>query len=195
MAIINIKNTAGDWEEMPALQGNIDEFIDLIYPIDSIFITSENENPGSVLGGTWELIDKGFKSEASSSNDLFTVNSTNCELKSCYYTRGGHSIQIRLNFTNKVALGDTNTELGNFNLDVLGVTSLPYGLYNVIGASDGGNALLMMIVNYSDGTLTHAESTSSIDANNSCYLLFDVEVTSNRMIDSFCDKFYWKRTA
>ena len=179
----------------PINADNLNANFNDVHAVGSIVITSTNANPSAELGGTWELIDKEFKSEASSSDDLFTANSNNCELTSCYYTRSGHSIQIRLNFINKVTLGDTNIELGNFNLDVLGVTSFPYSLYNVIGASDGGNALLTMFVNYTEGTLTHAESTNDVSANNSCYLLFDVDVTASRMIDSFCDKFYWKRTA
>lgn len=176
------------------LQDNIENAINGS-KVGDIIVTSTNADPSERFGGTWELIDKEFKSEASTSDTLFTANSNNCELTSCHYTRSGHSIQIRLNFKNKVALTDTNLELGNFNLDVLGVTSLPYSLYNVIGATDGGNALLTMIVNYTEGTLTHAESTNDVSANNSCYLLFDVDVTANRMIDSFCDKFYWKKVA
>ena len=181
-------------ETFKLLQDNIENAINGS-KVGDIIVTSTNADPSERFGGTWELIDKEFKSEASSSDALFTANSNNCELTSCYYTRSGHSIQIRLNFTNKVALTDTNLELGNFNLNALGITSLPYSLYNVIGATDGGNALLNMIVNYIEGTLTHAESTNDVSANNSCYLLFDVDVTFSRMIDSFCDKFYWKRVA
>lgn len=165
------------------------------YPVGSVYVSNTNENPSSRLGGTWELIDKEFKSYASSSNNFFNADSTNCELNSCYYTRGGHSIQMRLNYTNKVSLSDTNLTLGTFDFDELGVTAFPYSLYNVIGATDGGNALLTAYINYSTGILTHAESTSTVAANNSCYLLFEVVLTYNRMLDSFCDKFYWKRTA
>lgn len=191
MALIEFKNKPDT--TTPITANNLNHNFKNAHPLGSIVITSSNTAPD--LPGVWELIDKEFKSEASSSNDLFTVNPTNCELNSCYYTRSGHSLQIRLNFTNKVALTDTNLELGNFNLDVLGVTSLPYSLYNVIGATDGGNALLTTYINYSTGILTYAESTNDVSANNSCYLLFDVDVTASRMIDSFCDKFYWKRTA
>lgn len=187
---ILIKQSSTDYDTVWA------SLVDKVYPVGICIETSDSSfDPNTAWGDTWELIDKEFKSEASSSDALFTANSTNCELRSCYYTRSGHSIQIRLNFTNKVALTDTNLELGNFNLNALGITSLPYSFYNVIGATDGGNALLTTYINYSTGILTYAESTNDVSANNSCYLLFDVDVTASRMIDSFCDKFYWKRTA
>lgn len=173
----------------------VNNVIDMMYPIGSIYISATNTDPSSTFGGTWELIDKEFKSYASSSNDFFNANSTNCELNSCYYTRSGHLIQMRLNYTNKVSLGDTNLTLGTFDFDELGVTAFPYSLYNLIGATDGGNALLTTYINYSTGILAHAESTSTVAANNSCYLLFEVVLTYDRMLDSFCDKFYWKRVS
>lgn len=191
MALIEFENYPSTDTSINA--DNLNNNFKNVHPVGSVVVTSNNTTPD--LPGTWELIDKEFKSEASSSDDLFTANSTNCELNSCYYTRSGHSLQIRLNFTNKVALTDSNLVLGNFNLEALGVTSLPYSLYNVLGSTDAGNSFLMMIVDYENGTLTHADCTSNVSANNSCYLLFDVDVTASRMIDSFCDKFYWKRTA
>ena len=60
MAIINIKNTAGDWEELPALQGNPEEFINLVYPVGSIYLSTNNTNPGTLFGGSWEQIQDRF---------------------------------------------------------------------------------------------------------------------------------------
>ena len=182
----------------PINADNLNANFNDVHAVGSIVITSTNANPSAELGGTWELIDKEFKSETLSSNALFSVNSNNCELDSCYYTRSNHSIQIRLYFTNKVALTDSTVDLGDFDYDFLGVTSLPFGLNNLVGSSDNGNGIFIATLGWDSGELNVTDVIAKnelIAANSSCRLLFDVEITYNRMIDSFCDKFYWKRTA
>ena len=165
------------------------------HPIGSIEINTNGTNPSEYIGGTWELIDKGFRSYASNSSSVFEPDTTNCTLESCYYTRSNHSMQIRLNFTNKVPLNDTNLDLGTFNFSELGIEQLPYGLYYVLGATDEGNAFFGTYINYSTGLLRYAESAGTISSNSSCYLLFEFMLTYDRMADEFCDKFYWKRVS
>ena len=169
------------------------------YPIGSIIMTSANKNPSSSYGGTWQLVDKEFRSEAGNSNSLFDANSTNVTLNSCYYTRTGHTIQIRVNLHNKVALTDSAVDLGNFNYDELGIITMPFSLYYELGTTDDGNGIFLFCVDYKSGNIESREVLSkndnSIAVDSSCYLLFEFVVTQSRMIDSFCDKFYWKRTA
>lgn len=190
-------DTPIDSANLNLLQDNVEDAINGS-KVGDIIVTSTNTDPSERFGGTWELIDKEFKSEALSSNALFSVNSNNCELDSCYYTRSNHSIQIRLYFTNKVALSDTTVNLGNFDLENIGVTSLPFGLNNLLGSSDGGNAIFISTLDYSNGELDVIDiigKNDSIATNSSCRLVFEIEATFSKMIDSFCDKFYWKKVA
>ena len=165
--------------------------------IGNIVITSTNENPSKILGGTWELIDKEFKSENMNSNSFFNVNTSNCTINSFYITRSGHNISIRFNFDNKVALSDSTVELGLFDFAELGITSIPFSLYYLVGSSDDGNGVFIATINYETGILEVREvvtktSGGTIPSGSSCYLLFEFTTTYDRMIDSFCDKFYWK---
>ncbi len=170
------------------------------YEINDVIVTNTNVNPSERLGGTWELIDKEFKSENTNSNSFFDANTSNCIVNTFYITRSGHNISIRFNFDNKVALSDSTVALGSFNFSELGITELPFSLYYVVGATDDGNGLFMTYVNYSDGSTEIREvvtktSGGTIPSNKSCYLLFEFATTYDRMLDSFCDKFYWKRIA
>lgn len=181
------------------LQDNVENAINGS-KVGDIIVTSTNADPSERFGGTWELIDKEFKSEAGNSNSLFNANATNCEVNNFYFTRGKNSVSIRFNFKNLVELNDSTVVLGNFNFPDLGINELSYGLYYVIGSTDDGNGLFISFIDHTSGQMeirdiVSKESSGNISSNSSCYLLFEFVTTFDNMMDNFCDKFYWKKVA
>ena len=186
-------------EAFNLLQDNIENAINGS-KVGDIIVTSTNTDPSERFGGTWELIDKEFKSEAGNSNSLFNANATNCEVNNFYFTRGKNSVSIRFNFKNLVELNDSTVVLGNFNFPDLGINELSYGLYYIIGSTDDGNGIFLSYINNTNGQTEIRDtiskgSSGNISSNSSCYLTFEIVTTFNNMIDSFCDKFYWKKVA
>ena len=186
-------------ETFNLLQDNVENAINGS-KVGDIIVTSTNADPSERFGGTWKLIDKEFKSEAGNSNSLFNANATNCEVNNFYFTRGKNSVSIRFNFKNLVELNDSTVVLGNFNFPDLGINELSYGLYYVIGSTDDGNGLFISFIDHTSGQTEIRDtiskgSSGNISSNSSCYLTFEIEATFSKMIDSFCDKFFWKRVA
>lgn len=171
----------------------------LMYPTGSCYTTSTNESPASYLGGEWELVDKQFASQFISGDSVFTANTTYSTLSNAYACLSGHTIRIRLQIKSVSALGDTAVNFGTLNLDAIGVTDLKQS-YFTIGMSDGGNGISMVSISQDTGLVQHTDcitkaSNGTITASQNLNISFTVNVTQGVMLDSFCDKFVWKRTA
>ena len=170
---------------------------DSLYPVGSVYCNSTNTNPSSMFGGTWELIDKGFKSHVDNNTAYFTP-ATNVTVSSVYVNRTGGTVRIRLAMTVNLTLNDTGANLGNFNWDKIGVSQLTMGYNSIVGYSDGANAGIVCNIPYDTGNLNQLDvfDADSIPAGNHGFT-FDFTFTTvpSVMLDSFCDKFYWKRTA
>lgn len=182
------------------VKGNITTNDELLNKqIGDIVITSTNENPSSRLGGSWELVDKDFIEIAGNFTDWFTPSS-NITLNNFYVVRSKHSMKVRLDFTNKVALSDTAVVFGNIDYSSLGITDIRMSYSGSIAVTDGGNGIAEMNLHYSSGELSSVDvitktSGGQIAANSSINYLIDINVRHYEMLDEACDKFYWKKTA
>lgn len=180
----------------------VNNVIDMMYPIGSIYISATNTDPSSIFGGTWELIDKEFSefynkySGAELSNYVTDGAGATCTELSII--RSGHSIFIRLYMTTKMELWDTTTTLVTLNLPALGLNSLTYTGAGDVYASDGGNGIIMANLN-DTGSLSFVDcitkSGTALVEGATPRVLVDRTTIAQNMIDEFCDKFYWKRTA
>lgn len=170
-----------------------------LYPVNSVYIMSTNTNPGSFLGGTWSLIDKEFAYTHNDNVDV-TKNNTNCtsiENVNVYWQ--DHSIKVRISkIKPKISLGEDNDKIlltlppANF-----GVSAFLYKRF--CDFSDNGNTLLTWGLN-GDGDLMPTDyisrSGSAVPAGTELSVLdFVIWVPHTLMLDSWCDKFYFKRTA
>lgn len=176
--------------------------------VDTIIITKTNTNPSSMYGGTWELIDKKFKT--AEYNTGFTINSTNASSYDSFVViPEGHHISIRVYVTLKVALSTSSLVLGTFDATKFGGNSkISIQQVYFLGDCDGGNGVAIMTAvatgsTSSDTTNLTAykaickgkDTSTTIASGNKIKCFFEVPFTTSQMNDAFCDRFYWKRTA
>ena len=167
------------------------------HPVGSVFVTDTNQNPADILNfGSWTLIDREFKSQSRTAT--VTRNTTNFSALSVTALYDGHSITFVGTMTSSVSISNTNFEVLTQTLTNNGVSALPTSI-PFIGYSDGAHAAVLMDIDTAGrvrtmdvvvrGTATSIASGSSITWSVTCPCVYTA------MQDSFCDKFYWQRTA
>ena len=185
------------------------EFIE--YPVGSIWINN-GHYPGGVenaasggyerLPGYWQLIDKKFQNIRISDTSLWT-NTSNFTCSSLIIKRTDHIVDIEVEGTTAAALGvEANYKLGLINLSDLGISMHRNQTYFVISA-DEANALVtgqwyhtgLSDENYfiTADIVRNDHTTTALPSGS--FLKFHVQYNCvpDEMLDSACDKFYWKR--
>lgn len=175
--------------------------IDILRPIGSYAISSDPTwNPNTAWGGTWTMVRKSLKYQWLTSG--FSFNTANTSEGSFVCIPNGNTIELRLLWKNKKALSDASTVIGTLNATAIGLNG---GLHAIYGQaqSDALAAIGQCRVKWegTTGTLdvldwvTRAGTLPTKTGQwANLNLIFNVGNT-NYMIDSFCDLFYWKRTA
>lgn len=153
-------------------------------------ITSTKTPPDAT--DNWELIDQEFSYDTNSTG--FTKS--NASSSSFIWVRNGHTIYCRLTFVNSVTLNDTAVTIGKIDCATLGVSDLTYDKFPV-GYTDGGGAVLMMTID-NGGSITVEDvidkgGSNIVSSGASCRVDFTCVISPENMLDSACNKFYWKR--
>lgn len=171
-----------------------DGLLNAIYPINSQFITSTNENPSNIFGGTWELIDKEFEPKPGTKSG-FTPNTAYISTNDFYFGRNGHTLNIEFYFKLNGSLNDNTITLGTLDFSTLGITRLTNSI-KVTGYSDGGDAVIMIYIGV-NGTVESVDvvGTDIIPANETVHFSASESIHYSQMLDSACNKFYWKRVS
>lgn len=182
----------------------LSEFLNILYPIGAEYMTSTNTNPGSWLGGTWSLISKELAYKWVTTGCTF--DSTNTQNGSFAACLEGHTIEFRFNWQNKVAITDDSTTIGTLDLSAVGLTDgtntghTEYG----VAYADGLNAIGMLNFNFAgnNGTLSTIDwvttaTSKPTTTGQTCLatIVYVVSSSANGLLDSFCNRFVWKRTA
>lgn len=183
---------------------NLTDMINLVHPIGSIITTSTNTNPANTLGGSWELVDKSLKNTSIVLDSTYWVKPANSELKSELVTGSvinmtDHTISVRLSVKSNVALSDTEVSLGKLVVPSCGVTALMHALIYDATTSDAANCTICYRMER-DGTVYVSDvfgvsGTQTAPAGTSFNIHTIQPVYHTQMLDEFCDKFHWKRTA
>lgn len=172
------------------------------YAVGKIIITSSiNDNPNDYLDGSWTLIDKEFISrERYDATTAISANTTNTNSVSLVASRMGHDLYLQATINNKVALNTTNVEIFTMKSGIsgLGLTDrINVSYFYFLGFCDNVNAAAMMDIDYSGRVrslnIVSRGSVTSIAANNTITATFTLHCVPNGMLDSFCDRFYWRR--
>lgn len=173
---------------------------DIIAPrIGDVVITSTNVNPATDYGGTWELIDKEFKSQyryfnVSNTTYITKNNASDGDFRIFY---NSHSLHVDGTLKVSTALSDTAVNIATLKFPTLGLSL--ESSYFFVGWSDGGNALAMLQMT-SAGIIQCVDvvgksSSATIASGQTIYFEFAINARYTNMNDSECDKFYWKKTA
>lgn len=160
--------------------------------IGDVITTSTNvgtEEMAKRYGGTWELIDKEF-TPANGSNGFTNSKASSSSPR---WSRSGHSITLDLYWTTSVQINDDTILAGTWNLNTLGVSSLP-GPYRVNAFSDNGQSLAFMVLE-SNGAFSSVDQLPDayIAVGRTLLVSYTLNILPNAMLDSACNKFYWKR--
>lgn len=181
-----------------------------LYPIGSVYVNSTNTKPAFLTGGDaskWLLIDKELESQYiyTANEDYFTKNTTNCSAANFRIDICGHTITIDFAIANKVVIADTSLNMGTFKLGSFtrcfspyDATTNPNGSVNThahytTGWSDGGENLVMMQITNAGILQTVDAQPSTVAASSTTNGNFIIQSHWEDLIDSACDKFYFKR--
>lgn len=184
--------TWGAWRQV----AYIDNIVDTSFPVGCVYTTATNTNPKNILGrGTWELIDKEFTPKTITTG--LTINNSVVSAGEITAILTGHMVSLFIRLTNSVEIDDTNNvKWGTVNPNTLGCSSFLKGL-SVLSVNDGANGCVLFTLSTDGEILSHdTVGVRPLPVTGTANVINEIMTqTPDKMLDAFCNKFYWKRTA
>lgn len=190
---VTVDKTGADIEEInPILQA--------LYPIGSIITMATNTNPAEQLGGTWELVDKEFAYVTNGSLGNYVTLNSNCSAVAGRFTRSGKTLYLAISFTPTVTITDSTLTMFTLDLSSLGVSSLGYTHYPSEFVDAGQSAVACTLtaagVFSTTDIMVRGSDTASLATGYTLqFFTVNCQINPEHMLDSACDKFYFKRIA
>ena len=177
--------------------------LNTVHPIGRVLVTSENKNPSETLGGTWELVDKGFKTRYFTlpnatywHNHLSSVSTS----ANSYIAISDHEVKVHINMTASMDITNTSAvALGQVMVSECGISALPKDTV-YYSAQTAGTVSSVAYTVKTDGTVTSLDAIAAggehkLPKSTNFCIDFTLPATVSIMQDAAWDKFYWKRTA
>lgn len=174
-----------------------------VHPIGSVICMSTNTNPEDTLGyGTWTLVDKEFTPQYKYISNNVGWTAANGSVGTNYSAAylAGHNVNMRLQITVTAATSDSDLLLGTLDPSVFGLTGIPHQKAHVTFFVDGGQTLGAISID-TNGKVTLNETVNVSTGEHSMDITYPLNLHTeytafpSNMLDSFCNKFYFKRTA
>lgn len=155
-------------------------------------LNAESPQLASRYGGKWVLYDKEFAYKYIETTGTAKGNTTAVNIVGGI---NGHTLSFRLGITyNPQAYDDNSQDIAQLPFSNMGCTRLLFAGYQMVAGSDGGNGFCVWNINTA-GVVTHNDHYDApSDSQQTYYVHFAQALSPNHMLDSACNKFYWKKT-
>ncbi len=174
---------------LSARQGKVlDEKKQDKYRIGDEIITNENINPSEDFGGAWELTGKDYINENGSETFNFDKFDFMVTRRRC-----NDGIQVRFEVMVKETINPSEKITYDMDYSSLGANVKTNSL-GIFGGNAYATDSFLVLDLYSETIIVRNITTSSISSGSYYFnIFFAVKFTDK--VDSFCDKFYWRRVA
>lgn len=167
----------------------VDEVARATMEVGSVAMTAANAAPSD---GIWVSIGKEFAEQEL--DNIFTLNSSKVSAASVTAHLVGHHVRIHGSATPSAQMASGT--LGTIDFSALGINAISR-TYSIASQAVGPSGILTINASgeLSVGAIMPTSVYTKFSANTPIWFDFILQIPSSDKINTFCDKFFWKRMA